>query len=309
MALNNLDLNRLKCFQAVAEKGGLQEGAKRLNLTPSAVYQSIKKLEDDLQKHLFFRSGKKYVLTDEGRALSELFQRFLWDFSQFQELSQMGAGLEGTIRVGLPLNFSKSSFVPVMKRFHDLYPKVSFHLTVAETRRLMEQIGSFELDFAITDDSIPPNFLSKVVKQELLKEELVLVCSQEFQQSHLQALEKPKTMKDLPHLDYARNLPLIQRWYRLHYRRQVKITDFHVIDNVETMLAALRSGLGLGIIPKDLLATASLRRELHIIPVNGELDNQLFLVQEANYINSTLLKTFINFLQQSLDPGQSRIVI
>ncbi len=68
MGFNNLDLNKLKCFQAVAEKGSLLEGSKLLNLTPSAVYQSIKKLEEEIQFHLFFRSGKKYVLTEEGRA-------------------------------------------------------------------------------------------------------------------------------------------------------------------------------------------------------------------------------------------------
>ena len=78
MKLNNLDLNKLKCFQAVAEFGGLQEGALALHLTTSAVYQSIKKLEEDLNMNLFYRSGKKYVLTDDGKALLQVFQNFNW---------------------------------------------------------------------------------------------------------------------------------------------------------------------------------------------------------------------------------------
>lgn len=302
MALNNLDLNKLKCFQAVAQKGGLQEGAKYLNLTPSAVYQSIKKLEEELQKHLFFRSGKKYVLTDEGRSLQEIFQKFLWDFSEFQEHVDVSSGqtLEGEIRVGLPLNFSKAIFVPLMTEFNALYPRVRFQVTVAETRRLINQITAFELDFIICDDAIPVQSQGKIVKEEVYKEELILVCSNEFAQDNQKELSQIKLMKELTHLDYARNLPLIQRWYKQQYKRQVKIFDFHIIDNVETMVAALKGGLGLGIIPLTLLNDPALKKSLHVVPTQNHIYNQLFLVQEGNYINNTLMKKFLEFLATSI---------
>lgn len=297
MKLNNLDLNKLKCFQAVAEKGSLQAGAKHLNLTTSAVYQSVRKLEDDMQRHLFFRSGKKYILTDDGRNLQELFQKFLWDFSQFQEqLRPSNDVLEGEIRVGLPLNFSKSVFVPQMRKFQEQFPRVRFNLTIAETRRLMDQISAFELDFAITDDSVPQEFQSKVVMKEIFKEELALVCSKSFFKENEKEISSSKTIKDLPHLDYSRSLPLIQRWYKLQYKRQVKISNFHVIDNVETMLAALKEGMGLGIIPKDLMG-----KDLHVISTQGgTLLNPLLLIQESNYINNTLMKRFLLHLQTGI---------
>lgn len=302
MRLNNLDLNKLKCFQAVAEKGGLQEGAKHLNLTPSAVYQSVKKLEDELQKHLFFRSGKKYVLTDEGRALQELFQRFLWDISLFQDKSRIvGDELEGDIRVGLPLHFSKSVFVPLMKKFSLEYPSVRFQLTIAETGRLLRQISAFELDFAITDSDIPPEILAKIERKEVFREELILVCSKGFFKDHEEALKTLKTMKDLPHLDYAKNLPLVQRWYKLQYKRQPKIHLSHSIDNVETMVSALREGLGLGVMPRDFLKDPLLAKELVVVsPHDSVLHNQLYLVQEANYINNTLMKRFLQHLERCL---------
>jgi DNA-binding transcriptional LysR family regulator len=301
MKLNNVDLNKLKCFQAVAEKGGLQEGAKYLNLTPSAVYQSIKKLEDELQFHLFFRTGKKYVLTDEGRAIRELYERFLWDLSEYFDKSRStGKTVEGEIKVGLPLNFSKSVFIPLMKKFQEDHPRVRFQLTIAETKRLVELISAFELDFAITDDAIPQDVLSKISKKEVFKEELVMVCSKQFLKSHTKNMSSIKLMKDLQHIDYSSNLPLIQRWYKLQYKRQVKISDFHIIDNVETMVAALREGLGLGIIPKSLL-TEQLLKELHPVETGGKIiTNPLFLVQESNYINNTLMKRFLQYMENSL---------
>lgn len=301
MALNNIDLNKLKCFQAVAEKGSLQEGAKLLNLTPSAVYQSIKRLEDEIQFHLFFRTGKKYVLTDEGRSLQELYGRFLWDLSEFRDKSRLsGKTVEGEIRVGLPLNFSKSVFVPILKKFQEEFPRVRFHLTIAETRRLVDLIAGFEMDFAITDDAIPYETAAKIDKREVFREELVMVCAKSFSKKYADELVNIKTLKDLPHLDYSKTLPLIQRWYKLHYKRQVKISDYHVIDNVETMVAALREGLGLGVIPKSLLSD-QLSKDLQIITNQaGLLHNQLYLIQESNYINNTLMKKFLQFMEESL---------
>lgn len=301
MKLNNVDLNKLKCFQAVAEKGGLQDGARYLNLTPSAVYQSIKKLEDELQFHLFFRTGKKYVLTDEGRAVRELYERFLWDLSEFFDKSRStGKSVEGEIRVGLPLNFSKSVFIPIMKKFQEEHPRVRFQLTIAETKRLVDLISSFELDFAITDDAIPHDSHTKIARREVFKEELVMVCSNQLAKSNSKNLSNIKLMKDLPHLDYSSTLPLVQRWYKLHYKRQVKISEYHVIDNVETMVAAIREGLGIGIIPKSLL-TDQLQKDLHEIEMGGRsLSNPLFLIQESNYINNTLMKRFLQYMENSL---------
>lgn len=302
MILNNLDLNKLKCFQAVAEKASLQEGAKALGLTTSAVYQSIKKLEEGMNKHLFFRSGKKYILTDEGRLLQDLFQRFLWDISQFQDHARLNSeNMSGEVRIGLPLNFSKSIFIPIVKKFNERFPQVRFYLTIAEPRRLLNQISAFELDFAIIDDAIPGEFLAKIVKKEIFKEELVLVCSKSFFKAHEKQIHSVKTMKELPHLDYSKNLPLLQRWYKAHYKRQIKIADFHCIDNVETMLVALSEGMGLGIIPRDLYHNSSLAKELEIVPTaGGKLFNQLFLIQEENYINSTLIKKFLQHLNFSI---------
>ncbi|HXH32087.1 MAG TPA: LysR family transcriptional regulator [Bacteriovoracaceae bacterium] len=302
MRLNNLDLNKLKCFQAVAEKSSLLEGARTLGLTPSAVYQSIKRLEDEIKRHLFFRAGKKYVLTEDGRSLQLLYERFLWDLSEFQRDLRNGTEvLEGEIRVGLPLNFSKSVFIPVLKNFTSEHPGVKFLVTVAESRRLLIQVCAFELDFAVTDDSIPAEFGPKIAKKEVFREELIMVCSKEFYRQHQQEISSIKSMKELPHLDYSKNLPLIQRWYKLHYKRQAKVRSSHIIDNVETMVSALTAGLGLGVIPRDFLLKASQTSELQVIsPKSGTLYNPLYLVQDGNYINNTLMKKFLQYLSQSL---------
>ena len=81
----------------------------------------------------------------------------------------------------------------------------------------------------------------------------------------------------------------------------MKINHFHVIDNVETMIEALRIGMGLGIVPRDLISATELQKEFHHVQFKSDLlFNELFLVQEANYIPNVLCKKFLEFLESEI---------
>jgi len=64
-----LPLNALRVFEAVATRLSFSEAAEALNVTPAAVSQQIRSLEDYLQLRLFRRSGRKVELTSEGQQL------------------------------------------------------------------------------------------------------------------------------------------------------------------------------------------------------------------------------------------------
>ena len=64
------DLSLLKVFSAVASFQSLKKAAEHLSVTPSAVSQSLKTLEDSLGLTLVDRSVRPIRLTDVGRRLS-----------------------------------------------------------------------------------------------------------------------------------------------------------------------------------------------------------------------------------------------
>ena len=55
--LRNIDLNLLTIFEAVYVHKGIVNAAKILNLTPSAISQSIQKLRSIFPDPLFIRKG------------------------------------------------------------------------------------------------------------------------------------------------------------------------------------------------------------------------------------------------------------
>ena len=59
-------LNSLKAFEATARLGSFVLAAAELHVSPSAVSQQIRKLEDFLGKQLFIRRNNQLMLTDVG---------------------------------------------------------------------------------------------------------------------------------------------------------------------------------------------------------------------------------------------------
>src|SRR5271154_4111650 len=68
-AYDRLPLGALRGFEAVAANLSFSEAAESLNVTPAAVRQQIKTLENYIQVPLFRRSGRRVDITEEGLEL------------------------------------------------------------------------------------------------------------------------------------------------------------------------------------------------------------------------------------------------
>ena len=68
MARRIPSLNWLRVFEAAARAGSFARAAETLNISPPAVGQQIRALEDHLGRALFERGPQSVMLTEAGRA-------------------------------------------------------------------------------------------------------------------------------------------------------------------------------------------------------------------------------------------------
>jgi len=66
-------LNALRVFDAVARMGGIRLAADALFVTPAAVSQQVKLLEQSLGVTLLHREGRSVALSEAGRRLHAVF--------------------------------------------------------------------------------------------------------------------------------------------------------------------------------------------------------------------------------------------
>jgi DNA-binding transcriptional LysR family regulator len=81
---HRVNLERLRYFKLLAERGHARETAELVGLSPSALSRSIKALEVDLGVQLFQMHGKRLVLSERGRALYPWVERLLGDYASLR---------------------------------------------------------------------------------------------------------------------------------------------------------------------------------------------------------------------------------
>ena len=111
----------LRVFEAAARRKSFQAAAAELNLTPSAVSHSIRKMEETLGVVLFERVGRSVCLSPEGEALFGHTER------AFEELRRGLEAVSGRapqlLRLHSAPSFAAQWFTPRLARFFTEFPE------------------------------------------------------------------------------------------------------------------------------------------------------------------------------------------
>ena|SRR5258708_3987294 len=98
----------LRFFVTLAASSSLAAAARALNVTPPAVTQRLRLIEERLGLHLVDRSGRRMVLTDEGDHLAERGRLILDEIGELADtLAARRAVVSGHLRVVAPLGFGR----------------------------------------------------------------------------------------------------------------------------------------------------------------------------------------------------------
>ena len=122
-------LDRLKVFYHVFDKGSVISAAKSLNVSQSAVSQSLQKLENEIKSPLFTRLYKQLVPTAAGERLFATVKPFMAELDIcLKTLAQSKEQPFGELRIGSPVEFGKAYFPGIVAAFRKQYPDVTFYL-------------------------------------------------------------------------------------------------------------------------------------------------------------------------------------
>ena len=155
-----MELLQLQYFCEAAKSESFTATAKAHSVPPSAVSQSIKRLEGELSTPLFQRSANRVLLNEQGRLFYEKVSKALVMLQEAKkELCDDGAG-----RVRLSIFINRRLVMQTVEKFSRLYPNVDI-VTKYTTSPDRE-----EFDLIVTDQ--PP--AGAYVGEKLIEEEILL---------------------------------------------------------------------------------------------------------------------------------------
>jgi len=153
---SRMKLRDIHILMAVAQAGSMNKAAVFLHMTQSAVSRSIAELERTVGVRLLDRTARGVEPTEYGRAMLEC------GVAVFDDLRQGAKKIEfltdpaaGEVRIGCHPGLA-ASFVPaVVDGIARRYPRIVFHLVVAELGTLHRELTERDVDLLITREFGP----------------------------------------------------------------------------------------------------------------------------------------------------------
>ncbi len=120
-------LTALRAFAATAELRSFSQAARGLNVTPAAVAQQVRALEDHLGRALVQRDGRGLSLTREGEELASALAEGFAAMLRGIETLQAGEA-DRPVRVTLTASFAAQWLMPRLKDFWEQHPDIGLSL-------------------------------------------------------------------------------------------------------------------------------------------------------------------------------------
>ncbi len=121
-------LNALRVFHAVAQHRSFRQAADELLVTPQAVGQQIKLLEDTLQVTLFERKGRSIELTESAILLSHYIKAGFEEFAEgVRRVTK--SGYRDRINLNASPYFATHYLLPRLSLFREILPGADLRLT------------------------------------------------------------------------------------------------------------------------------------------------------------------------------------
>ena len=149
----NLSFTDLKLINLLDELGHLTHVADQMFITQPAVSHKLKLIESIVGNPVARKQGKRFVLTESGLVLKELYQRMNSLYKEgSDQLRDLGQVLTGNLTIGTSDTIGIHYLPKLIQQFTQLYPNINIRLTSKPSRIVAQDmlLGKIDLGIALT---------------------------------------------------------------------------------------------------------------------------------------------------------------
>ncbi|MDP2309180.1 MAG: LysR family transcriptional regulator [Pseudomonadota bacterium] len=136
-----MDLESLRCFLAVADALQFRAAAERVALSPAALSDRVRRLEEDIGAPLFERTTRRVHLTDAGRRLLPHARGLLDDAARCKAVARGDPRpLPFALTIGTRYELGLSWLCPALADLEAARPERTLHLYMGDTVALLDRL-------------------------------------------------------------------------------------------------------------------------------------------------------------------------
>ncbi|MDM5190576.1 LysR family transcriptional regulator [Bacillus sp. DX4.1] len=279
-----MDSHDLWIFKHVAELQSISRAAEKLGYVQPNISQRIKNLEDELGVKLLKRNNRGVTLTEQGKVLLDYTNQIMLLMDKAKSEINPKKWRE-SLTIGASQTISAVKVPKLLSSFLKSHKNIDVKIKTSENLRLQEMLSYGEVDGIFLNGSY--NDLQFEVVYSYF-ENIVLVSPKtaQLETQHNRTL----IVNSNPSCIYQNKLLDLFHTSNLD---QPNIMEF---DSLESILQAVNDGLGISVIPADIIYSRTKTKTIHYQELSERIEINFVIKRKKQ--NTHSLKKFIRFLQE-----------
>lgn len=258
-----MNTNDLKIFEAVASQGSFTKAAAAMFTVQSNVTARIKSLEDEFGTKLFTRNSRKVELTPGGQTLMHYCKQIAHLVEEAKTTLQSSTVVSGHLKIGCIETTMALKVPKILKDFKDAYPGVQLEFTSENRSTLINDVLNYRIDAAFVSAPV----ISKELDQlQVRTEQLVILRAASGPKLEDLIATQPLTIVVFGEGCIFRSR--LESW--LSYKSVVHYNCI-VLNSIEGVINFVEAGLGISILPAEVVESYYSGRQLEQHALNKEL--------------------------------------
>ncbi len=257
-----MNVHELNNFLTLAETLHFGQASRACNLSPSALTRSIQRLEEEVGRPLFARDNRNVALTPAGERFKTYALRARTDWNSLREDLKDEPAVSGTLSIYASITAVYSLLPGLLERYRAAHPQVQLELNTGAAEQAVGQVLAGEIDLAVA--ALPDRPAARIEFLPLAEIPLVFIApvSGEFADPPRRRgrLDLAKAPLVLPRSGLSRTR--LDHWMKDH--RILPDVRSEVSGN-EALIAMVRLGCGVGIVPQLVLERSPFRDEVQVL--------------------------------------------
>ncbi len=299
-----MEMRTVSYFIEVAEALNFSSAATKLGLSQSAISRQVRMMEDELGLRVFDRVGRKVFLTPAGHdLLQRCYEVRKGMDSLTSRANELASGTQGVIRIGATPQTLESVVARVLPHFMREHPDLAISLVENGSSKLAQAVERGEIDIAVSALGSDRGLKSRTL--------FPLVALVALPEGHPFARRRSVEVADL-----ADECVLLLRkdfMTRQLFDGACQVAHVSPLVMIESasphcLLALVRSGLGLAIVPSTVRFEKGHPRVLPLTQKGRQLGLWMHALWDARRYTPPPVTHFIEALVKHTEtdyPGKS----
>ncbi len=264
----NIPLQYFRLVDTIVKDGTLTKAAVSLHLTQSALSHQLKELESELGLPIFYRNGKKLLLSEEGARFLSSADKILTELKLLEaDMLHFKSGSTGKIRISTACYTTYHWLPRIIRYYKDLNPGVNVHIASGATQNPLDFLLRGDLEVAIIRHKIDN---PAIHYEPIFRDQLQIIVSRDHplagkKDFSLQDIEGEELFMQAPSTNH---IPVIDVLLKQH---SVTPSHIHRIHYTDAIIEMVDANMGICVLADWIVQPYLETRDIIAIPIPSEL--------------------------------------